>query len=83
MKPHWEQLQFGYPFYTLRLRRDVIEWIEQHGGKKFLRKLIYKLYGRVVAKQFIDAKRKAHKRQFKELKKGKSNGGIVESQTIQ
>lgn len=72
-KPDWEEMEFRYPTYSLRLRRDVIEWLQQHGDKKFLRKLIYKLYARVEAKVLIDAKRKRHKRQFKELKKGQSS----------
>ncbi len=68
MSTSWEEMQFRYPVYSLRLRRDVIEWITDKGGKKFLRKLIYNLYNKVVARRVISSRRKQHKKQFKELR---------------
>lgn len=70
MNPNWEEVQFKYPVYSLRLRRDVIEWINERGGKKFLRKLIYNLYNKVVARHLISSRRKHHKKQFKAMRSG-------------
>ena len=70
MKTHWEEMNFNYPEFSLRLRRDVVEWIDSKGGKKLLKKLIYRLYNKVVARAIIRSRRTEHKKQFKELKKG-------------
>lgn len=65
-------MAFMYPEYSLRLRRDVVEWITAKGGKKFLRKLIYRLYSKHVARQLILSRRKEHKELFKRLKQGEA-----------
>ena len=70
MKTHWEEMNFNYPEFSLRLRRDVVEWIDSKGGKKFIKKLIYRLYNKVVARAIIRARRTEHKKQFKELRRG-------------
>lgn len=73
-KTDWDRMNFNYPEYSLRLRKDVVEWLDSKGGKKFLRKLIYRLYNKVVARAVIRARRVEHTKQFQELKKGQKYG---------
>ena len=60
-----EDMEKLYPGKRLKLRAEVWEWIDEQGGKPFLRKLIYKLFSQAKAKQIIEERRRRDEEHFK------------------
>lgn len=48
-----------YPGKRLKMRLEVWDWVEEHGGREFIRKLIYKLYAQDMAVKNLAARRLA------------------------
>jgi len=60
-----EDMERLYPGKKLKLRAEVWEWIDEHGGKPFLRKLIYKLFDQAKAREMVDKRRRRDVEHFK------------------
>jgi hypothetical protein len=64
-------MDYMYPTFMLRLRKDVIDWLEQEAvkegttAKKVLRRIVMHRYKVAEAQKVIEKRRKAHEEQFK------------------
>lgn len=63
----FEEMDKLYPGKRLKLRAEVWDWIEEHGGKPFLRRMIYKLFSQAKASELIDERRSRDEEHFKQV----------------
>lgn len=60
----FEELGEMYPGRRLKLRAEVWDWIDEQGGKAFLRKLIYRLFTQENSKRIVAERRRSDAEHF-------------------